>query len=101
MATVSEQNIAGQRGRHLCTQAEGAKESVCERSRAHVCVNTAGHLQRRQASAAERDECCHSQVTHNHSQNDLLSPHFLSVPRLPFTSQSHVAVQHAAELDWA
>lgn len=103
----SEQNIAGQRGRHLCTQAEGAKESVWAWAngrvhvRVHVCVNTAGHLQWRQASAAERDECCHSQVTPNPSQNDLLSSHFLSVPRLPFASQLHVAVQHAAELDWA
>lgn len=50
----------------------------CERVRVHAWVDTAGRQQLWQASAVERHECCHSQVTPNHSQTDLLSSHFLS-----------------------
>ncbi len=94
VVTVSEQNRAEQRGGHLCVHGLCCfvKKSVwlsmygceCERVCIYVCVcihvwlNTAGHQQLWQASAVVRDECCHSQVTPDHSQNDLLSSHFPS-----------------------
>lgn len=72
--------------------------------RVHVWMNTAGHQQLWQASAVQRDECCHSQVMPNHSQNELLSSYFLSrssPTSSACASQSHTAVRPAAGLDWA
>lgn len=108
VVTVSEQNRAEQRegicvcARFVCVH---MLKRVCECECASVCIhvwlNTAGHQQLWQASAVERDECCHSQVTPDHSQNDLLSSHvpLFLIPSLP--SQSHMEVQLAAGLDWA
>lgn len=73
---------------HLCVHGLHAhvhvKTSVglsmhsCERGSVCVWLNTAGHQQLWQASAVERDERCHSQVTPDHSQNDPFPSHFLS-----------------------
>lgn len=79
-------------------------EPMCARLIIHVWFNTVGHQQLWQASAVERDECCHCQVTPDHSQNDLLSSHFLSssssAPPLPSQSITQ-GVQRTAGLDWA
>lgn len=79
-------------------------EPMCASLIIHVWFNTVGHQQLWQASAVERDECCHCQVTPDHSQNDLLSSHFLSssssVPPLPSQSITQ-GVQRTAGLDWA
>lgn len=55
----------------------------------HVWLNTVGHQQLRQASAVERDESCHRQVTLDRSQNDLHPSFFPSLPPPPPFQISH------------
>lgn len=99
VVTASEQDRAVQRG-GICARMHRVQKRVCvcvtecarmwawangcERVRIHAWVNTAGRQQLWQASAVERDECCHSQVTPNHSQKrPLISSLVPPLPRLP------------------
>lgn len=85
---------------HLCACGwEHLEVCVCVRLIIHVWLNTAGHQQLRQASAVEKDESCHRQVTLDPSQNDLLPSFFLPSSSFTISNQSHMEVQLAAGFD--